>query len=154
VLITVGLVVRRREGTVCRGRDVLVLQCALLVAATGAAVRDQTRASFALAALAGALALLAWTGRARWLVVAPRERLHGDIVSCLGRLVAPHRREGEHYLVTIPGGTLGIRVKPLWSRGTLVSFAPSVAHRKAELIIDLIAKQHRPLLPTIRIRQR
>ena len=154
-LVATAIVLARREPTVVRG-DWLFLVTALyvLVAATVTAARGER---FSSGALAGAVAVLiaGWLVQSRWWVVraAPATVL-ATIEECASRLCAPATSSASTCVVTVPGGQVRLRIGPAAGGSTVIEFVASTRHRKTELFRRLLAKQYRPVIPTVRLGQR
>jgi F0F1-type ATP synthase membrane subunit a len=154
-LVAAALVLARREPTIVRG-DWLFLLTALyiLVAAVVTAARG---GRFSLGDLASAVLVLVagWLVQSRWWVVgaAPASVL-ATIEECASRLCAPAATSPGACTLTVPGGHVRVRLAPAMLASTLIVFEASTRHRKTELFRRLLAKQFRPVMPTIRLGDR
>lgn len=151
-LVAVVVVLARREPTVVRG-DCLFLATSLFMLAA-ALVTGMRGGRFTLGALvAVALVLVAgWLAQSRWLIVgADATAVGATIEECASRLCAAAARTPAECTITVPGGVVRLRIAPAARRSTMIVFLASARHRKAELFRRLLAKQYRPLLPTIRL---
>jgi hypothetical protein len=72
------------------------------------------------------------------------------IEECASRLCAPTERAAGVCTVTVPGGAMRLRISAA-GRSTMIVFASSATHRKVHLFRRLLAKQYRPVVPTIRL---
>jgi hypothetical protein len=149
--VAVLLVRARREPTIVRGDWIFLLTALyVLAAATVTALRG---GRFSLGVLAGAIAVLVagWFVQSRWWVVgADADAVAATIEECAARLCAPAARSAGGCTVTVPGGALRLRIAPA-GRSTTIVFLESAKHRKVQLFRRLLAKQYRPVLPTIRL---
>ncbi|HEX6053978.1 MAG TPA: hypothetical protein VFZ21_32130 [Gemmatimonadaceae bacterium] len=154
-LVATAIVLARREPTIVRG-DWLFLVTALyvLVAATVTASRGER---FSLGTLAATVAVLiaGWLVQSRWWVVrAEPAAVLATIEECASRLCAPATSAAGTCVVTVPGGQVRLRIEPAAGKSTAIVFVASTRHRKTELFRRLLAKQYRPVIPTIRLGQR
>jgi hypothetical protein len=154
-LVATAVVLARREPTIVRG-DWLFLATALyvLLAAVVTAARG---GRFSLGALAGAAIVLAsgWLVQSRWWVVgAAAPAVIAAVEECASRLCAPATTSAGTCTVTVPGGHVRLRIAPVTMTSTAIVFEASTRHRKTELFRRLVAKQYRPVMPTIRLGQR
>ena len=149
--MAIMIVLVRREPTIVRG-DWIFLLTSLYVLLTGAvtALRGDR---FSLGMLvATVLVLLAgWYAQSRWWVIGVRpDAVAATIEECAGRLCAPAERASGSCTVTVPGGSIRLRIAPA-GRSTVIVFVASAKHRKTHLFRRLLAKQYRSVMPTIRI---
>jgi hypothetical protein len=151
VIVAVGMVLARREPTIVRGDWVFLLTSLfVLLAATATALRGD-RFSLGMV-IATVLVLLAgWYAQSRWWVIGTGpDAVTTTIEECASRLCAPAARAAGACTVTVPGGTVQLRIAPAGS-STVIVFVASAKHRKAHLFRRLLAKQYRSVMPTIRI---
>lgn len=151
-LAAVLIVLARREPTVVRG-DWLFLVTALylLAAALVTALRG---GRFTLGALVVVVLVLVagWLAQSRWLIVgAEASAVSATIDECASRLCTTAARAAAECAIAVPGGVLRLRVAPAAGHSTMIVFVASARHRKAELFRRLLAKQYRPVVPTIRV---
>ena len=150
-VVAVVVVLARREPTVVRGDWVFLLTALyLLVAAAVTALRG---GRFSLGTLAGASAVLlaGWFVQSRWWVVgADAGTVTTTIEECASRLCAPAERTPGACTVSVPGGAMRLQISGA-GRSTMIVFASSANHRKVHLFRRLLAKQYRPVIPTIRL---
>ena len=145
------VVLSRREPTIIRGDWVFLLTSLFaLLAATVTALRGER---FSLGTLMGTIAVLvaSWIVQSRWWVVgATSNAVAATVDECASRICAPATRAGSESSITVPGGPIRLRVSPAGS-STMIVFVASSRHRKAQLFRRLLAKQYRPVWPTIRL---
>jgi len=145
------VVLARREPTIVRGDWIFLLTSLFVLAA--AVVTALGGGRFSLGALAVTVLVLiaGWVVQARWWVVgADSATVVATIDECASRLCAPTTRAGRESSVTVPGGAIRLRIAPA-GRSTVIVFVSSVRHRKATLFRRLLAKQYRPVVPTLRL---
>ena len=152
LVVVAGMVVlARREPTVVRGDWVfLVTALYALVAAVVTALRG---GRFSLGVLAGTIIVLlaGWFVQSRWWVVgASADAVATTIEECALRLCAPAERTASACSVSVPGGVMRLRIAPAGG-STMIEFVSSAKHRKVHLFRRLLAKQYRPVVPTIRL---
>ena len=154
-LVAAAVVLARREPTIVRGDGVfLVTALYILVAAVVTAARG---GRFSLGALAGVVAVLVagWLLRSRWWVVGAAPRLVvATVEECAARVCAPATASGDTCAVAVPGGRVQMRITPVSATSSVIVFVASTRHRKSELFRRLLAKQYRPVMPTIRFGRR
>ena len=145
------VVLARREPTIVRGDWVfLVTALYILLAAAVTALRG---GRFSLGVLAGTILVLVvgWLVQSRWWVVGARtDAVVVTIEECASRLCAPAERSAGECTVSVPGGTVRLRISPVGA-STMIVFLASAKHRKAHLFRRLLAKQYRAVTPTIRL---
>ena len=145
------LVRARREPTIVRGDWIFFLTAVyVLVAAVVTALQG---GRFSLGVLAGTVAVLVagWVVQSRWWVVgAGVDAVVATIEECASRLCAPSTRDAGVCTLTVPGGTLRLRVVDA-GQSTMIVFAGHATHRKVQLFRRLLAKQYRPVIPTLRL---
>ena len=151
VVLAAVVVLARREPTIVRGDWVFLLTALyVLLAAVVTALRG---GRFSLGVLAGTVVVLVagWLVQSRWWVVgATSDAVVVTIEECASRLCAPSERSASGCTVTVPGGAVRLRIAPAGA-STMIVFLASAKHRKAHLFRRLLAKQYRPVIPTIRI---
>ena len=92
-----------------------------------------------------------WFVQSRWWVIGARpDAVTTTIEECASRLCAPSARATGACTVTVPGGAVQLRVVPVGA-STMIVFVASARHRKALLFRRLLAKQYRPVMPTLRL---
>lgn len=151
VVVAAVVVLARREPTVVRGDWVFLLTALYVLAA--AAVTALRGGRFSLGVLAGTIVVLlaGWFVQSRWWVVgAGAEAVATTIEECASRLCAPAVRSAGACRVSVPGGVMHLRIAPAGG-STMIVFVSSAKHRKVHLFRRLLAKQYRPVLPTIRL---
>jgi hypothetical protein len=151
VVLAAVVVLARREPTIVRGDWVFLLTALyILLAAVATALRG---GRFSLGVLAGTIVVLVagWLVQSRWWIVgAPTDAVVVTIEECASRLCAPAERSASECTVTVPGGTVRLRISPV-AASTMIVFLASAKHRKAHLFRRLLAKQYRAVMPTIRL---
>jgi hypothetical protein len=150
-VVAAVVVLGRREPTVVRGDWVFLLTSLfVLLAASVSAVRGER---FSLGVLVGAVVILAagWFLQSRWWVVgATSSMVSTTIDECASRICAPATRAGNESTIAVPNGAVRLRIAPAGG-STMIVFVGTSRHRKAELFRRLLAKQYRPVMPTIRL---
>lgn len=150
-LMAAVIVLSRREPTVVRGDRVFLLTSLfVLLAASVSAARGER---FSLGVLVGAVIVLAggWLLQSRWWVVGVTSSIVSTTIDeCASRICAPATRAGNEATIAVPGGAVRLRIAPA-GRSTMILFVGTSRHRKAELFRRLLAKQYRPVMPTIRL---
>jgi hypothetical protein len=151
VTAAVAIVLARREPTIVRGDWVFFLTSLfVLLAATATAWRG-TRVSLGALVATVLLLVAGWYAQSRWWVIGVRpDAVTTTIEECAGRLCAPAATASGACTVTVPGGSIRLRIAPA-GRSTVIVFIASAKHRKAHLFRRLLAKQYRSVMPTIRI---
>ena len=151
VVVAAAVVLARREPTIVRGDWVFLLTALfVLLAVVVTAVRG---GRFSLGALAGTIVILiaGWAIQSRWWVIgAGPAVVVAAIEECASRLCAPSARAQGQCTVSVPGGVVRLRIAPA-GQSTMIVFVASAKHRKAHLFRRLLAKQYRPVMPTIRL---
>lgn len=151
VVAASAVVLARREPTIVRG-DWVFLSTALfvLLAAVVTALRG---GRFSLGVLAGTVTVLlvGWAIQSRWWVVGAEPAVVvTTIEECASRLCAPAVSGSGHCTIIVPGGSMQLRIASA-GRSTMIVFVSSANHRKVQLFRRLLAKQYRPVMPTIRL---
>ena len=145
------LVRTRREPTIVRGDWIFLLTAVyVLVAAVTTALLGER---FSLGAVAGTIVVLVggWLVQSRWWVIgAGPDAVVATIEECASRLCAPSATGAGVCTLTVPGGALRLRVVPA-GRSTMIVFVGRATHRKVQLFRRLLAKQYRPVVPTLRL---
>lgn len=151
VVVAAVVVLARREPTVVRGDWVFLLTALfVLLAAVVTALRGG-RFSLGVLAATTVVLLAGWFLQARWWVVGARpDVVATTIEECASRLCAAAERTADACTVAVPGGAVRLRIVPAGG-STMIVFVSSAKHRKAELFRRLLAKQYRPVVPTIRL---
>ena len=147
----VAIVLARREPTIVRGGWVFFLTSLfVLLAATVSALRGD-RVSLGTLVATVLVLLAGWYAQSRWWVIGvPPDAVTTTIEECAGRLCAPAASASGACTVTVPGGSIRLRIAPA-GRSTVIVFVASAKHRKTHLFRRLLAKQYRSVMPTIRI---
>ncbi len=151
-LVATAIVQARREPTIVRG-DWLFLLTALyvLLAAIVTAARGG-RFSLGVLAASSLVLLAGWLLQSRWWVVgAPSAAVTAAVEECAARLCAAATTSQGSCTVVVPGGVVRLRITPVTAASTMIVFVESARHRKTELFRRLLAKQYRPVMPTIRL---
>jgi hypothetical protein len=151
VIVAAAVVLARREPTIVRGDWVFLLTWMfVLVAAMVSALRGN-RFSLGMLLATIVVLLVGWFVQSRWWVIgAPPDSVTTTIEECAARLCAPSVRAAGACTVTVPGGAVRLRVAPVGG-STVIRFVASSRHRKAQLFRRLLAKQYRPVMPTLRV---
>jgi hypothetical protein len=151
VVIAVIIVLARREPTVVRGDWVFLLTSLYILLAAAVTAWRGERFSLGVLAVTGAVLILGWMVQARWWIVgAKSDVVVTHIEQCASRLCAPATRASNECTISVPGGAMRLRLSPAGG-STMIVFVSSAKHKKVELFRKLLAKQSRPVLPTIRI---
>lgn len=154
VVVSAATVFLRKEPSLVRGSTVFLftllyvaLAWSFLAWRTGGIPARMLAAGIIALALAGLMA--PW-----WFVFGgPGTAVAGIIEVCFGRVCAQYRRVDAGYVMTVPGGDFHVRLHAAPVRSlTLLSFREAPAHRKGHLFRQLLRKQYRGALPTVRIR--
>ena len=143
----------RREPTLVRGS--LVFRFTILyVAAAWGVFAWRTGGVPPRMLIAGIIALVITLAMAPWwfVVGGPRTAVVTLIEVCFGRVCAQFRRTESGFAMTVPGGDLHVGVHAPLGKLTLLSFRQKPPHRKGQLFRQLLRKQYRGALPTVRIR--
>ena len=151
VIVAAAVVLARREPTIVRGDWVFLLTSlfVLLVAMVSALRGNRFSLGMLLATIVVLLA--GWFVQSRWWVIGvPPDAVTTTIEECAARLCAPSVRAAGACTVTVPGGAVRLRVAPVGG-STVIQFVASSRHRKAHLFRGLLAKQYRPVMPTLRV---
>lgn len=152
LIVTLVLVSLRREPTVVRGDWVFLVTSLFLIAATVITALRGGRFSVGPVIAAALVLAVGWLARSRWLIIgASPPAVGATIDECGSRLCAAVERSTSDVAIAIPGGAMRLRVTPLAGGSTLIVFVTTPPHRKADLFRRLLAKQYRPVLPTIRL---
>ena len=151
VVVASVVVVARREPTIVRGDWVFLLTALYVLLA--AAVTALRGGRFSLGVLAGTIVVLVagWFVQSRWWVIGVESGVVvATIQECAARLCAPSAHTIGECIVSVPGGAVQLRIAPVGS-STMIVFVRSAKHRKAHLFRRLLAKQYRPVMPTINL---
>lgn len=154
VIVCVMTVFVRREPTLLRGST--VFQFAVLYVALAWGFLAWRSGGIPPRMLLAGIGALAVTGAMApwWFVLGgPRTAVAALIEVCFGRVCAQYRRSDSGFVMTVPGGDFHVRLHAVPLRKlTVLSFREDPAHRKGHLFRQLLLKQYRGVLPTIRIR--
>jgi hypothetical protein len=150
-VVAAVVVLARREPTIVRGDWVFLLTAVfVLLAAIVTALRGG-RFSLGELSITVAVLIAGFLLQSRWWVIGANAATVGVTVDeCASRLCAPTTRTGHEAIVTVPGGAIRLRIAPAGA-STVIVFVASAKHRKVALFRRLLAKQYRPVMPTLRI---
>ncbi len=152
LILVLVVVAARREPTAVRGDWLFLFTSLFLLAAT--IVTGLRGDRFGLGTLLTAVLVVAvgWFVRSRWLIIGASAFAVGTTIGeCAARLRAPVERSVTECSVAVPGGAMRLRIASVARGSTMIVFVMTPRHRKAELFRRLLAKQYRPVLPTIKL---
>jgi hypothetical protein len=151
VITAVAIVLARREPTIVRGDWVFLLTSLFVLLAAAVTALRGDRVSLGVLVATVLVLLAGWYAQSRWWVIGARpDAVTTTIEECAGRLCAPAASASGACTVTVPGGSIRLRIASA-GRSTVIVFIASAKHRKTHLFRRLLAKQYRSVMPTIRI---
>jgi hypothetical protein len=149
--VAAGFVLARREPTVIRGDWVFLLTSLYILLAAAITAWRGERFSLGVLGVTVVILIVGWIVQARWWVIgATSDVVATHIEQCASRLCAPAARASTECTITVPGGTMRLRLTPAGS-STMIVFVSSAKHKKVQLFRRLLAKQYRAVMPAIRL---
>lgn len=152
VVVALGIVLARREPTVVRGDWVFLLTSLYILLAAAVTAWRGERFSLGVLAVTVVVLMVGWLLQARWWIIgAAPDVVVTHVEQCASRLCAPATRASNECTISVPGGTMRLRLASAGGASTMIIFVSSARHKKVELFRRLLAKQYRAVTPTIRL---
>jgi hypothetical protein len=151
VIVAASIVLARREPTVVRGDWVFLLTSVYILLAAAVSAWRGERFSLGVLVTIVVVLVVGLLLQSRWWVVGATSDVVGaHVEECASRLCAPATRAGNECTISVPGGSVRLRIAPA-GNSTMIVFIATAQHKKVALFRRLLAKQYRAVMPTIRL---
>ena len=153
LLVWAMIILRRRGPTLWKGRSLVALNIAFVLASTAVVLPRGQSPSAGLITFDIALIVVALLMRDKWLLLGIS---HADSAAVLQKCFAQTRtsstRRDDGYVINCGGAEMLVTIRPAGSQLLGVSFTGGTGSRKAELVQKLFCKQFHSSFPTPRFR--